>query len=130
MTLVVLVFDILSWVCLVGGSLFAVIGGIGIIRLPDFYARLHGGGVTDTLGAGLVVVGLTFQAFKVGIQPLVEHGLAEGLEPAPWLIAVKLIMILFFLLISSPSSCHALAQSAFARGIEPVVSENQDEPTN
>lgn len=130
MTLIVLIFDIVSWVCLVGGSLFAVVGGIGIIRLPDFYARLHGGGITDTLGAGLVVMGLTLQALKVGVQQLIEHGLADGLEPGPWLIAVKLVMILFFLLISSPSSCHALAQSAFTRGVEPVVSENQNEPTN
>jgi len=129
-TLIVLIFDIVSWVCLVGGSLFAVVGGIGIIRLPDFYARLHGGGITDTLGAGLVVMGLTLQALKVGVQQLIEHGLADGLEPGPWLIAVKLVMILFFLLISSPSSCHALAQSAFTRGVEPVVSENQNEPTN
>ena len=50
-----------SWICLVVGSLFAIIGGIGIVRLPDFYSRMHGAGITDTMGAGLVLVGLMFQ---------------------------------------------------------------------
>lgn len=97
-------------VCLAVGSLFAVIGGIGIVRLPEFYARLHGGGITDTLGAGLVLCGLMLHA-------------------GPTLITVKLVTILFFLLITSPTSAHALSQSARAH-VQPVVTSKEDPPSS
>lgn len=97
-----IVWDIVSWLLLLGGSFFAVTGGIGLIRLPDFFTRLHGGGVTDTLGAGLILVGLMVQA---GVT----------------LATAKLLMILVFLLITSPTSCHALAQSARLQGLEPKL---------
>lgn len=95
-----LVVTVISWVCLVTGSLFAVVGGIGIVRLPDFYTRLHSGGITDTMGAGLILLGLMFQA---------------GLT----LVTVKLVMIFFFLFVTSPTSCHALASAALAHGVRP-----------
>ena len=99
-------FYVLSWTCIITGSFFAVVGGIGIVRLPDFYARLHGGGITDTMGAGLILLGLMFQAG----QPLV---------------VVKLVMICFFLFITSPTSCHALASSALAHEVKPLCSEEE-----
>lgn len=97
-----IVLDILTWIFLIGGSFFSIVGGIGIVRLPEFFSRLHGGGVTDTLGAGLIVVGLMIH---------------EGFS----LVTIKLLMILFFLLVTSPTSCHALAKSALAQGVEPVL---------
>lgn len=100
-----LALEILSWVLLIAGSLFSVIGGIGIVRLPEFFSRMHGGGITDTLGAGLIVLGLAIQA-----------GLGLAL--------VKLLMILFFLLITSPTACHALAKSALAQGLRPELEIN------
>ncbi len=96
-----LLVETISWTCLLAGSFFAVVGGIGIVRLPDFYSRLHGGGITDTLGAGLILLGLMFQA---------------GMT----LVTVKLVMIFFFLFITSPTSCHALASSALAHGVSPL----------
>ena len=89
------VLDVLSWIFLITGSFFAVVGGIGLIRLPDFYSRIHAGGITDTLGAGLILTGLMFQS---------------GLS----LVTAKLVMVLFFLLLTSPTSAHALAQVAGA----------------
>ena len=100
-----LALEIISWIFLVSGSFFAIVGGIGIVRMPEFYSRLHGGGVTDTLGAGLILVGLCFQ---------INSGL----------ILAKLLMILFFLMVSSPSSCHALARSALSQGVKPVLEIN------
>ena len=99
-----IVLDILTWVFLITGSFFSIVGGIGIVRLPEFYSRLHGGGITDTLGAGLILVGLLFQGGPLTI--------------------VKLVMILFFLLVTSPTSCHALARSALSQGLEPVLEIN------
>lgn len=100
-----IVFDILTWIFLLGGSFFSIVGGIGIVRLPEFFSRLHGGGITDTLGAGLIVTGLLFQG---GIT----------------LTTAKLIMILFFLMVTSPTSCHALAKSALAQGLKPILEIN------
>lgn len=110
--------DILSAVFLITGSLFAIIGGIGVLRFPDFFSRLHGGGVTDTMGAGLIMLGLVFQAVKVGLD--------SELGFAPWLVMIKLLMILFFLFITSPTACHALARSAVADGLEPLVADEEE----
>ena len=56
-----LLVDSLSWVCLVGGGVFLIAGAIGILRFPDFYSRLHALGVCDTMGAGLMLLGLIFR---------------------------------------------------------------------
>ena len=100
--------DVASWICLVAGCFFALVGGVGLLRLPDFYSRMHGAGITDTLGASLIVVGLMLQA---------------GLS----LVTVKLVMILFFLLVTSPTAGHALARSALTHDLEPLVEEPGDE---
>jgi multicomponent Na+:H+ antiporter subunit G len=101
--------DILSWVCLLGGSFFAVVGGIGVIRMPDLFTRLHAAGITDTMGAGLILTGLMFQG---------------GLS----LVTVKLLLVLGFLWFSSPVSTYALARAALASGHEPVWAEDIDIP--
>ena len=96
--------DVLSWACLLGGAFFSVVGGIGLLRLPDFYTRIHAGGVTDTMGAGLLVLGMVLQA--------------------GWsLITVKLLLILGFLWLGSATTAHALAKAALAAGLKPVLVE-------
>ena len=97
-----LVAEVLSWVFIVAGSVFVLIGGIGLIRLPDFYTRIHAAGITDTMGAWLILIGLMFSA--------------------GWtLITAKLFMLLFFLAATSPLASHALAKAAFLRGLEPMI---------
>ena len=100
--------DILSWVFLMAGSFFAIVDGLGLLRLPDFYCRLHGAGITDTLGAWLILLGLILQA---------------GLT----LIAVKLVMIGLLLALTSPTATHALARAAVENGLEPVVDDNGED---
>ena len=85
--------DLVSWVCLLAGAFFAISGGVGILRFPDFFTRMHATGVTDTMCAGLILLGLMFQA---------------GWSPA----LIKLILILAFLLLTSPTSTHAIAKAA------------------
>ena len=97
-----IVIDSLTWLLLISGAVFSMIGGFGIIRLPEFFSRMHAGGITDTLGAGLIVGGLMLQG---------------GLS----LVTVKLFMIIFFLIITSPTACHALAKSALAQGMQPEL---------
>lgn len=100
--------DILSWALLLGGAFFCIAGAIGMLRLPDFYTRLHAAGVIDTLGGTLFLAGMMVQA---------------GLS----LVTVKLLFVLFFLLITSPTATHAIAQAARVRGLEPVLQGKEGE---
>ncbi len=114
-----LLFDLLSVICLIGGCCFALIGGIGILRLPDFFSRLHGGGITDTLGAGLIMLGLMCQSIKVGLD--------SETQGSPWLVTVKLLMVLLFLFVTSPTGCHALARAALSDGVEPLIADDEEQ---
>jgi multicomponent Na+:H+ antiporter subunit G len=106
-----LALDIASWACLVVGSIFALIGGIGIVRLPDLYARMHGAGMIDTLGAALILLGLMLQS---------EH----------WLVTAKLILVGVFLFFTSPTTTFALARAALNAGVKPVLTTGDgDRPT-
>ncbi len=99
------VIDGLSWILLMGGSIFALIGGIGVLRLPDVFARLHASGITDTLGAGMILGGLMLQG-----------GFSEA--------TVKLILVLLFLWFTSPVSTHALARAALQGGVQPLLTHD------
>ncbi len=95
-----MLLDLVSWVLIVSGALFCVIGALGLLRLPEFYARMHGAGVTDTLGVALLLIGLM-------------------LEPAHWTVTVKLVVLLCLLYITSPTAAHALIHAAHASGLRP-----------
>ncbi|HSE01204.1 MAG TPA: monovalent cation/H(+) antiporter subunit G [Burkholderiales bacterium] len=102
--------DLASWLLLGAGGVFCVIGGIGLIRMPDFYTRVHAASVTDTLGAGLILAGLMLQA---------------GLT----LVCVKLVMIGLLILFTSPTATHALTRAALTRGLEPVLAGEGGTPS-
>jgi multicomponent Na+:H+ antiporter subunit G len=104
-----MVADILSWIFLVGGSFFLLVGGIGVLRMPDLFTRLHASGITDTMGAGLILTGLMFQG---------------GLS----LVTAKLILILAFVWFASPVSTYALSRAALASGQEPFWAEDLEIP--
>jgi multicomponent Na+:H+ antiporter subunit G len=98
------VFDLLSALCLAGGAFFCLTGGIGLLRMPDFYTRMHAASVIETLGAGLILLGLMLQA---------------GLT----LVAVKLLMVAVLILFTSPTASHALARTALLRGLAPELAD-------
>ena len=97
-----LLIDGLSWLCLLGGGFFCVVGALGLVRMPDFLTRMHAASVIETLGAGLILLGLMLQA---------------GFN----LVFAKLIMLGLLLLLTSPSATHALAKAALARGLVPLA---------
>lgn len=96
-----LLLDAISWVCLAGGGIFCVIGAVGLVRMPSFFTRMHAASLIDTLGAGLILLGLMLQA---------------GFT----LNAAKLAVIGLLLLFASPTATHALAKAALARGVDPL----------
>lgn len=96
-----LTLDILSWLCLLAGVFFAIVAGIGLLRLPDLFCRLHAAGIGDTLGAGLIVLGLMLQA--------------------GWTLnLIKLVLILVFIFFTSPAATHAVAKAALHGGLKPL----------
>ncbi len=91
---------IVSAILVFGGTFFMVVGSVGLIRLPDFYARLHAAGKPDTLGEILIVLGLILY------------------EPLSFL-SVKLFFLSFFILVANPTATHAVAMAAYKRGLVP-----------
>jgi multicomponent Na+:H+ antiporter subunit G len=102
--------DVASWACLVAGGAFCIVGAVGMLRMPDFYTRMHAASVVDTLGAALVLLGLLLQA-------------------GPTLVAVKLLMMGLLIFFGSPTATHALARAALARGLQPQLSDAEATPS-
>ena len=97
-----LALDILSFLLLLAGGFFVIIGAVGVLRFPDFYTRTHAAGVTDTLGADLVLLGLLLQAPDA-------------------MTAIKLVLIFFFILMTSPVATHSVAHAAYAGREAPLT---------
>jgi len=94
--------DIASLVLLLLGSFFCITAGVGLIRMPDFYTRAHSASILDSMGSGLILLGLALQA-------------------PDYLVAVKLFFIFFFLLVTSLAAVHALAQTVNLVGVNPKL---------
>ncbi len=97
-----IVVSILSGIFLLVGSFLCISGGIGILRFPDFYTRLHAVGVTDTLAAGLILLGLM-------------------LLSTDFLVMAKLVMILLLTLLVGPTTSQVLAKAAMNNGLKPKL---------
>ena len=97
-----IVADVASWICMVAGGFFCVVGGIGLLRMPDFYTRLHAASIIETMGAGLLLTGM---------------GIQSGFS----LVTAKLIIIGLLIFFTSPAATHALANAALARGLKPLT---------
>ncbi len=93
---------LLSSAFIISGIFFVLAGTIGVLRLPDFYTRMHAAGMTDTLGAEFVILGLMVQA-----------GLSQT--------SLKLLLVGFLLFLTSPTASHAVANAAHHAGLKPLL---------
>ncbi len=100
---------VLAGLILLSGGVIVLIGASGVLRLPDFYTRLHAAGVTDTLGSLLVLFGLI---------------LLSGFT----LLSVKLALVGLFLLLTSPAATHAVANAAHKAGLKPRLGTYKSAP--
>lgn len=102
-----MIINISGALCLFIGSFLCITGGIGILRFPDFYTRMHAVGVTDTLGAGMILIGLMFYS--------------------PDFITIsKLVIILLLTLLIGPTTSHVLAKTAMQNGLMPKLQQKND----
>jgi len=106
-----LLLDILTAVLLAAGAFFSLTGAVGMLRMPDFYSRIHPAGKNDTLGVLLVFSALAMETIRYG------YG---------WLPLAKLGLIVGFLLISAPAATHAITQAAFLDGLPSWESEPEE----
>lgn len=93
-----LALDVLGWTFIVLGGAVLVVAGVGVLRMPEFFTRLHAAGMADTGGVLLIVAGLLTQCDS-------------------WLVAVKLVLIVVFTLFTSPTATHAIAKAALHYGL-------------
>ena len=85
--------EIIGWVLLLTGSAFCLIGAFGLVRLPEFFTRVHAASIIDSLGAILILLGMLTQTQEV-------------------LVIIKLLFILLFMMLTGPTAVHALARTA------------------
>jgi multicomponent Na+:H+ antiporter subunit G len=99
----------ISGLLLAAGGFFVLVGGIGVLRMPDLYTRMHATSVTETLGTMLVMLGLMVYA--------------------GWTLATfKLFAVLVFLLFTAPVSSYALANTALIAGVKPKLAGEDKAP--
>jgi len=100
--------EIIAAILLVGSLFFFLASAIGMIRLPDFYSRLHASGNSETMGLMLACLGLVFY---------------EG----PTLTAIKIVIIFLLVFLANPIGTHVLGKAALKSGhpITPVDKEEE-----
>lgn len=101
--------DLLTWIrngisvaFMVTGLFFVLGGTLGVLRLPDFFTRLHAAGMTDTLGAELILLGL-----------IIQEGFTQ--------LSLKFVFVSIILLLTSPTATHAVANAAYQAGLKPLL---------
>jgi multicomponent Na+:H+ antiporter subunit G len=101
-----LAIELTSWVLILLGSFFTIVGAVGLVRMPEIFTRMHAASVTDTLGVGFLILGMCFQA---------------GLG----LVTLKLVFLLALFFFTGPVVTHALAQACLHQGVNPQLAEDR-----
>ena len=96
-------FDLLTGALLLLGGAFALIGSIGLARLPDIFTRLHGPTKATTLGVGAILLGsILYFSTRMGLS-------------------LHEILVSLFLFITAPVSAHLIARAAIQRRCESMA---------
>ncbi len=94
-----MIMEILAMIFIAGGVFFLLVGGVGLIRLPDVYNRMHAVGKCDTLGSGFILIGLMFIS-------------------GSFAVVIKLAIVLLLVLVINPTITHMMAKVSYERGME------------
>lgn len=94
---------------LFAGLFFHAVAALGVIRMPDFYTRLHAMSKAETLGLLLTVSALI---------------VSEGFT----LTSVKVLFVAVFLFMANPTSTHAIGRAAMRTGLKPWARPAKDAP--
>lgn len=98
--------NFIAAVFMILGFFFVMVASIGVLRLPDFYTRMHASGKSETLGLMLTLIGLAiYNGFN--------------------LVSLKILLISLFILLANPIGTHAITRAAFNAGIKPWKKEDK-----
>jgi multicomponent Na+:H+ antiporter subunit G len=98
--------DIVSYFFILGGVFFMFSGALGVMRMPEFFTRLHPASLNDSLGAPMVLIGVAIQ---------------NGMTLFSW----KIILLVLFTFITGPTATHALAKAALFYGLKPLIKDKK-----
>lgn len=96
------IIDWVSDICLLLGGILTLTGAVGLLRLPDFFTRLHAASVTETLAAMLLIIGIM-------------------LDTGWTLDSAKLLLLILIMIIANPTITHALCRAAANGGTTPQM---------
>jgi len=108
--------NFLSIIAVLAGLLFFLGAVIGLVRFPDFYTRMHAAGKGDTLSTLMILSGLAL------------YLLVQGFTLANLLVTAKILAICAFIMLTSPTSTHALMQAGYEEGIKPYQTKKKKLP--
>ena len=103
--------EVLSWCCFLLGGFLCLSGGVGLLRFPDFFTRVHAVGVTETLATPLLIGGIMLQ-------------LGASLDSA------KLLLVMIFVLATNPTASNAMAKAALHGGQRPLLADEGKDSDN
>lgn len=97
-----LVLDVLSWAALLAGGFFVIVAAVGLNRMPDVFTRTHAVSLSDTLGVGLLTLGMLLQTDDFAV-------------------AFRLVVVMVVLYTTGAVAVHALARAALHDRVRPLL---------
>tara|TARA_B100001094_G_scaffold300545_1_gene326051 strand:- start:2227 stop:2676 length:450 start_codon:yes stop_codon:yes gene_type:complete len=110
------VFDVCGIILASVGLVFFLGAAVGLYRFPDFYTRMHAAGKGDTLSSLLILLGF-------GLITLDDFSMVG------WLLVIKVLAIVLFIMLTSPTSTHVLMRAGYEDGVEPVTKGSSSKST-
>jgi len=107
-----LVFDILIYLCLIIGVFFNLLAGVGLLRFPDVYTRLHAGTKCTTFGS-IFLIG---SVILFGLRYWMLSGTIDNSQS---ILAIHAGIALAAILLTNPTGAHAIARAAHRSGVKP-----------
>jgi len=104
------IFDIIVLIFLALGVFFNILAGLGLLRFPDVYTRLHAGTKCTTFGSVFICGSVILMGLKMWYQ-----GSTDGS-----ILAIHTAGALVAILLTNPTGAHAIARAAHRSGVKPV----------
>lgn len=118
-----MIFDIIIYIFLGIGVFFNVLAGVGLLRFPDVYTRLHAGTKCTTFGSIFLIGSVILIGFKMWWDGNINGSV----------LSIHSIFALIAILLTNPVGAHAIARAAHRSGVMPakaVVDDLQEKPIN
>ena len=107
-----MVLDIITYIFIGIGVFFNILAAVGLLRFPDVYTRLHAGTKCTTFGSVFLIGAVVLQSINVWV--------IEGLSSPQSVLTIHALIALVAILLTNPTSAHAMSRAAHRSGVKPV----------